>query len=344
MHFLIVELHMRIGILGMSHKSAEIETREYVSKACLARISSASAIAEKLHCVVLSTCNRTEIYFSTCSLSDAQSALLNVLKEEIVVPFEHKLYSFFGVDCFMHLARVTAGLDSMIIAESEIQRQVKTAYEQALLNEHLPSCLHFLFQKSLQLGKKIRSDFALTQNQISLEKILFQISQNLLKDILDLPVLLVGNSEINRKVIAYFRRKGMRRIFLCTRSVNSAREMFKKEEITPLSWDNLSSWKDFPIVICGSNAPHCVVYHGRESLSTRLIFDLSIPRNVDPAISRHPQPLLFNIQQLSAMIERQQRKNLLEINRAEDLIQQSVQLYYFNFLEKDKKLFPSLIA
>ena len=198
---------MKIGVLGINYKSAEIAVREWVSKACRMSIPRDGEIAEGLHAVLLSTCNRCEIYFSCDHLADAHSVLLNLLRREIDTAFEQHLYSFFGVDCFTHLAKVTSGLDSVIIAESEIQRQVKMAYEQTLLYYSLPSCMHFLFQKSLKLGKQIRSSFALSQNQVTIPKILFQLSEQFV----DLPVLFIGNSEINRKVITYFHRQGMRK-------------------------------------------------------------------------------------------------------------------------------------
>jgi glutamyl-tRNA reductase len=329
---------MRIGVLGINYKSAEISVREYVSKACRIRISRESEIAEKYNCVVLSTCNRTEIYFSADNLADAHSVLLNILREEIDVSFEHKLYSFFGFDCFIHLAQVTSGLDSAIIAESEIQRQVKIAYEQTLLHYHLPSCMHFLFQKSLKLGKQIRSTFSLSQNQVTIARILFQISEHLLKELLDLPVLFIGNSEINRKVIAHFKRKGIRKMTLCTRSLLSAREMAEKEELILLPWERLSSWQEYPLVICGSNAPHYIVDNPNEAMRTRLTFDLSVPRNVDPSLSRHPHLILLNMEELSSLIERKQEKNLLEINRAETLILEGVQRYHYTFHQKEKRV------
>jgi glutamyl-tRNA reductase len=329
---------MQIGILGINHKSAEIDTREYVSKACQIRLSQESEVAEEYHCVVVSTCNRLEIYFSADNLAEAHSTLLNLLREEIDIPFEHKLYSFFGLDCFMHLAQVTAGLDSAIIAESEIQRQVKLAYEQTLLHYNLPSCMHFLFQKSLKFGKQIRSTLSLSQNQITIAKILFQISENFFKRLPDLPVLFIGNSEINRKVIAYFKRKGIQKITLCTRSLLSAKAMSEKEELSLLSWEKLSLWQDYPLVICGSNAPHSIVDKPHDGLCTRLIFDLSIPRNVDPSLSRHPQLVLLNMEELTKLIEEKQEKNLFEIKRAEALILEGVQRCYSVFCQKEKKV------
>lgn len=253
---------MRIGVLGINHKSAEISTQEHISKACLKRLSRESLIAEKYHCVILSTCNRTEIYFSADNLAEAHSEILNVLREEISIPFEHKLYSYFGFDCFLHLAYVTAGLDSVIIGESEIQRQVKVSYEQTLLHYSLPSCMHYLFQKCLKLGKEIRTHLPLTQNQVTISKLLFQIGEHFFTDFSDAPVLFIGNSEINRKVIAYFKRKGVHKITLCTRSLHSAQEMADKESIGLLPWENLSQWQEFSLVICGAQ---CSPLHHKNS-------------------------------------------------------------------------------
>jgi glutamyl-tRNA reductase len=330
---------MQIGVLGISYKSAEIGIREFVSKACLKRISRDSQMAENYRCVVLSTCNRTEIYFSAENLAEAHSDLLNILRDEIAVPFEHKLYSYFGADCFLHLAQVTAGLDSAIIAESEIQRQVKLAYEQTLLHFRLPSCMHFLFQKSLKLGKEVRSRLSLSENQVTIAKMLFQLSDHLLKDLSEAPVLFIGNSEINRKVIAYFKRKGIHRIALCTRSLHSASEMAERDKMTLLPWGRLAEWQEYPLVICASNAPHYLVDRPGHALSTRLIFDLSMPRNVDPALSRHPSLALINMEELSGMIENQQTKNVIEIHRAEAIILEGVHRYLYAFREKEKRVY-----
>lgn len=330
---------MRIGVIGINFKSAEIGTREYVSKACHMRLSRFSELASKYACVVLSTCNRTEIYFSADNLADAHSDLLNNLRDEIPVAFEHKLYSFFCSDCFLHLAQVTSGLDSAIIAESEIQRQVKVAYEQTLVHYSLPSCIHYLFQKSLKIGKQIRSNLFLSQNQVTIPKILFELGDQFFKTFSEIPVLFIGNSEINRKVIAHFKRKGIAKISLCTRSLHSAQELAENERLSLVSWENLSSWQNFPLVICGSNAPHYLVTNPIEEMTTRLICDLSVPRNVDPALSRHPKLTLLNMEELSSLIEHRQRKNSLEINQAETMILESVQRYLHIFRQKEKRVF-----
>lgn len=325
---------MQIGVLGINFKSAEIGTRELVSKACQRQLSWKSDAAREYSCVVLTTCNRTEIYFSADNLADAHSHLLNLLREEIPAAFEHKLYSYFGLDCFLHLAQVTSGLDSLIVAESEIQRQVRISYEQTLLYRPLPSCMHYLFQKSLKLGKEVRSSLSFSQTQVTIAKILYEISQQMWKDFSQIPLLFIGNSEINRRVMAYFKRKGVRNISLCTRSPFSAQEMAEKEGLSLLPWEKLSTWTDYPLVICGSNAPHYIVSHPRDHLATRLIFDLSVPRNVDPLLARHPLLTLLNMEELSKLIDSCQRRSAIEIDRAEGILLEGVQRYVAFFRQK----------
>lgn len=388
---------MQIGVLGINFKSAGIGTREFVSKACQKQISRISPVAKKYACVVLSTCNRTEIFFSANNLAEAHSNLLNILREEISVSFEHRLYSYFGFDCFMHLARVTSGLDSAIVAESEIQRQVKIAYEQTHLHYSLPSCMHYLFQKSLKLGKEIRSGLSFSQNQITIAKILFEISQQMFKDLSKVHLLFIGNSEINRRIMVYFKRKGVEKMSLCTRSLRSTQEMAEKGGFSLIPWAKLSTWKDYPLVICGSNTPHYIVsnsivesyslrpqiallnapkpqgssaandskfnneslfatpeshmppydpkpqYAASGSIESLLVFDLGVPRNVDPALSRHPKLTLLNMEELSCLIESRQRKNSIEINRAEIIIAEGVQRYLHAFRQKENRVFEGVV-
>ena len=329
---------MQIGLLGVNHKSADVNMREKVSKACLMRLSRDSAIAMRYRCVVLSTCNRIEIYFSSENLAEAHSALIHLLREEMDADFEHTLYSLFGLDCFIHLVQVASGQDSAVIAESEIQHQVKVAYEQTVLHYPLPSCIHYLFQKSLKLSKQIRSHFSLAQNRVTVAKTLFQVSENLVKSLKGLPILFVGNSEINRKVMAYFKCKGVKQMSLCTRSPFSAMAMAEKEGLSLLAWENISLWQNYPIVVCGSNVSHFILTKPKEMVHTRLIFDLALPRNVDPSLAKHPQLVLFNIEELMALMEQKQEKNGLEIARAREWTLDSVQRYYDLFQSKGSRV------
>ena len=325
---------MQIGVLGINHKSADLSCRETFAKACYKQLNIESENAEKLFCVLLLTCHRTEVYFSARDLAVAHSSLLHILREEISHPFEHKLYAYFGRDCFTHLAKVTSGLDSMILAESEIQRQVKQAYEQTCLHYALPSAIHFLFQKSLQLGKYTRSHFTLAKGQMTIEKMMFEICSHLFSDVNASRVLFIGNSEINRKVLSYFKYRGVVKIALCTRSPLSAREIALRQQLQLLDWSELSRYREYDIVVSGTNASSYLIHSSSDVTHTRLIFDLGVPRNIDPQLSWHPYNTLLNIDELGEMIERRQVKYKEVMKELEMVIESKVQYYVSSFKEK----------
>lgn len=324
---------MRVGVLGANFKSAPIDIRERLSRACQEKLSSLSAIARQYGCVILATCNRIEIYFNGPDLSVAHSDILGVLKENMCSCFEHKMYSYFGVDCFSHLAEVTAGIDSAIVAESEIQRQVKSAYLKAAADYPLTGTMHYLFQKSLQLGKYVRSHFRLAENQVSIPKLLYEIGHCLFEQLCDIPLLFVGNSEINRKVIAYFQARGVKHMWLCSRSVK------EESPVALLPWTELSAWNNYPFVICGSHSPSYLIQHTTCRPSTQLIVDLSLPRIVDPKVSS--QVKLLCMEELIGLIETRQQRNEHEIDRAKQLLLVRVQRHISTFLYKQHRTCPS---
>jgi glutamyl-tRNA reductase len=198
--------------------------------------------------------------------------------------------------------------------------------------------MHYLFQKCLKIGKLIRSNLFLAHNQVTIPKVLFEMAQQLLKDLTSQPILLIGNSEINRRVISYFKRRKVDQLTLCTRSPMGAQELATKEGLTLLPWEELSAWQRFPLVICASNAPHYLVKGASETLATQLIFDLSVPRTVDPALGTHPQLTLLNMEELGGLIETRQRKNAQQIEQAEMMILDSVQSYLYAFRQKEKRV------
>lgn len=320
-HFLICWLCMHVGVLGISHKSAEISCREQIIAAY--RVS--KTLLQGSGWILLATCSRIEIYFSAEDLAEAHSILLNALRSELSFNIEHKLYAYFGLDCFLHLARVTAGLDSVILGESEIQRQVKEAY-QLVSRKKIPHDLHFLFQKSLHLGKVIRTQFPYVEKLVGIDKELFLLAKCFKLHTSE--ILFIGNSEINRKIISYFKSKGISQLFLCTRNLEFAKEWSKKEAVDLLDFSQIGLSAYFPMVVCATYTDRPILHANQfTDAKTRLIVDLSVPRAVDPSLARHFSISLLNIEHINAIIETKQKKNLLEIQQAEAVLFQAVQRY-----------------
>jgi glutamyl-tRNA reductase len=270
---------LKIGVLGINFKTGDLALREAVARAAVC-FSDQRAIFFPHPTVLLSTCNRTEIYFSADDLAAAHSDLLAYLR----LQFEHRLYSYFGIDCFAHLCRVASGLESAIFAETEIQRQVKMAYLRS--KGHLPSCMHYAFQKALKVGKEVR-------NRADQGPMLYGTLWKM-ADWRKGKVLLVGNSEINRGFASFLTHKKVP-FTLCTRNPEGAHAVDRSE---------LDRWQQYDLIVCASKAEGFLITgQGRG----QVIFDLSVPRNVDPAVGETTR--LYNIDQL---MQGERRDGMLE--------------------------------
>ncbi len=323
---------VQVGVIGISHKSSDLTLREKVARVCVDTLE----IDHGFSHVLLTTCNRTEIYFSAQDLAETHSILLGWLRAKISVPFEHKLYSYFGIECFAHIAKVSSGLDSLIVAETEIQGQVKKAYAHACQSQVLPSCMHYMFQKALKISKAARGHLPIG-SKTSLERLLFQLAHSLFEKTSSLRVLFVGNSQINRKIFHYFQQKGIINTSICTHRPTSP-------ECIP--WSELCSWPDFPLVICGT-CQNNYTLHPEEILNhkaplTRLICDLSMPRTVDPRLAQTPHILLMNLDDLGSMLVKQQNSLIQEKNLALNWLRHAVENQNILFHKKTEQKTPNL--
>lgn len=311
---------MHIGIIGINHKSAELRLREKLALACERLFGPTHTYYPHFTFVLLSTCNRTEIYFHGEDLAHTHTFLLNAMRERMDEEFEHCIYSYFGSDCFFHLARVTAGIDSALIGETEIQGQVKRAYTLASSYHRLAPELHFLFQKCLKIGKNVRSIYSLSYDFPSLEEAIFNAGTKLFEQILDKKILFVGLSNINLKILSDFKKRGCRNLYVCNRSQEKAAYLASQEGFMLHPWNNLSDWPAFDIAIFGTKCPTFLAE--KEDLlghfSCKLVIDLSVPRNVDPKVGRQAQITLLNVDQLNKTIDRRQTLKAQLVARIEN--------------------------
>jgi len=390
---------MRVGIIGINHKLANLELRELLAKTCQRRFNPENSTHGSHSLVLLSTCNRTEVYFSSEDLASTHCYLLNILRQNVGDDFDQKLYSYFGQDCLLHLCRVTAGLDSAIIAETEIQGQVKIAYELAKGCHSLPFEMHYLFQKALAIAKKARSFLPLKPGLPDIEHAILQTGQHFFKEMPIINILFVGASEINEKIIAYFKpnllpmngsdsnsfpleacknkggilenippsfsepkvrtsrekiisnptafiggklgfkNKHLHQISLCNRTFEKGKLIANKHGLQVLPWDQLNSWHTYDWIIFGTKASTCLVSSHAlpPNLSTpKLIIDLSVPRNADPLLSRHPAITLLNIDQLNRGLQIRKNRLLASLSHAEDFVSQTISQQFKLFQEKER--------
>jgi glutamyl-tRNA reductase len=334
---------MKVGVLGINHKLADLKLRETIAKVCQKIYSPSESMSMEHPLVLLSTCNRAEVYFSSEVLADTHSSLLNILRDELVdvsETFDQKLYSYFGLDCFQHLAQVAAGLDSAIVAETEIQGQVKNAYEGSSSLITLPQDLHFLFQKSLKIAKDIRSRFTLGRGMPDLEHAVLNTGLNFFGEPDKAKILIVGASDINEKIIAFFKSKNINNITLCNRSGQRAHLLAEKYLVDMLNWSRLSEWSNYDWIIFGTKASEFLISKKdipNDMRGQKLVVDLCVPRNVEPKLGRDPRITLLNIDQIDRMLQIRKQRTLHLVSEAREIVIQSAKTQVELFHDREKR-------
>src|ERR671937_85824 len=209
--------------LGVSHRTAPLELREQLAltEGRAAGVLNALVSEEPIsEAAALSTCNRTELYLVATDSVEAETAGLGVLAREAGIPPTEllgPLYSLRGSDAARHLYRVTAGLDSMILGEAEIQGQVKRAYELALVEGATGPILNRLFRGALAAGKRARSETGISERALSIPMVAVELAQHTLGDLTERRVLVIGAGETAELTAQALVARGVSTVFIANR-------------------------------------------------------------------------------------------------------------------------------
>ncbi|MEG0036800.1 MAG: hypothetical protein RSB82_00790 [Victivallaceae bacterium] len=286
---------MNIGVIGINYKSADLRVRE-----CLIQVSSSLLNRKKVSFsfVPLLTCNRIEFYFEETfprnSVKRFYAALAEDLQDFQINLNEHA-YFFSNEDCFIHLVKVTSGLDSILVGETEIQGQVKRAYAAADLGPG-SRALHFMFQKALKIAKDIRRRFDNTAigDRPSMGSILFEIMERSHKTCIDEKILFIGYSRINRRIADFLRSKGLHNLTVCSSNESLAFERRKYPYKHVCSWEDVDVSERYGVIVCGTKKYNINRLFSRLNYSENtLVFDIGMPRLLDPSIESEVR--LFNM-------------------------------------------------
>lgn len=333
---------MRVGVIGINHKLADLRLREAFAKICHQCFGLSKSYHLNHTLILLSTCNRTEVYFTSNDLANTHSYIINILRDDLETieeNFDQKLYSYFGHDCFKHLSRVTAGLDSAIVAETEIQGQVKAAYENSSLRSELPCEIHYLFQKSLKIGKQIRTELPLGRGVPNLEHAILTAGFSTFERPEGAKILFVGASDINRKILSFLKNRNLHDITICNRTKETAELIASKFQVCLLDWSKLSTWPHFDMIIFGTKSPEPIISKSdlkTPIISHKLIIDLSVPRNVDPKLARNPKITLLNIDQINRTLKNRKERLQDILIKAEEIVHLSTKKQIDLFSHKEK--------
>ncbi len=319
--------------LGVSHKTAPLDLRERLAltegraAGVLRELTDAAGIHEA---GAISTCNRTELYLVVSDPVEAESTGLGVLTREAEIrPTEllGHLYSLRAEEAARHLLRVTAGLDSMILGEAEIQGQVKRAYELALVEGATGPILNRLFRGALAAGGRAREETGIGEKGVSIPSVAVELARRSLGDLSERRVLVVGAGETAELVARALTARGVRTVFVANRHYDRAIGLAQRFAGEAVRFEELpEQLAEADIVVTATNSPHHIVERdglaqvmaGRER--PLLAIDIAVPRDIEPDCREVPGVSVYDIDDVQQIVERNASGRESEATRAEQII------------------------
>jgi glutamyl-tRNA reductase len=330
---------MEIVLVGLNHRSAPVEVREKVSFTN----DQARQAAEELRArgilhetLVLSTCNRSEVYgVPPETARESAAALSNYLSSFHSVDLEllsPSLYHHYDRYAVRHLFRVASGLDSMMLGEAEILGQVREAYRIAYEQGATGPVLNRLFQGALEVGKRVRSETELGTRPMSVASAGVKLAERIFGKLHERAALVLGAGVISEQVISQLRDRNIARLFVLNRSLERADNLARQFAGKVIAWDDWESALTLPDVIVSSvsaEEPVLMRAHLEKAMAARgnrplFVMDLGVPRNVDPAAASLYNFYLYNIDDLTQIVQQNRTSREGEVPRAEVIVDEHV--------------------
>ena len=301
---------MKLFAAGVSHKTAPVELREQLA----VKQSEIVDLAFVLKCfghldeiVLLSTCNRVEIYGTTRQATGHIKSLLQLLCAE-PRELDDYIYVHEDADAVRHLLRVAPGLDSLVLGETEITGQIKNAYEIARNAGLTSRVLNRLFQRAFQATKEIRSRTGIGRGAVSIKSAAVELVEKTLGDLSRQSIMVIGAGQMAECCVRSLVKKGARSILIANRSFDRAIDLaIQCGGQAVCLGDCLFEMPDVDVVIAATSSPESLLTRDDADNLMRsrhhrplLLIDLSVPRNIDPAVRGLEHVALYNIDDLEA--------------------------------------------
>lgn len=324
---------MQLKILGLNYKTAPIEIREKFSlnKESIRRgLEHLEAYDELEEAVILSTCNRTEIYAVTST--NFSTSIKNFINDLIGGDVENFLYEYEGEQCVNHLFKVASSLDSLIIGESQILSQVKEAYTTAKSAGATGTVLNTLFNKAIAVGKSVRTETKIAYSSVSVSSAAVELAAKKLGDLKNCRALIFGAGKMAQLTAQHLKARNIGKIFIANRHYSRAVEMAEKFSAEAVTWDEAMLKADnVDIIITSTGAPHYVVkaWQTQQLMARRqgreiFFVDIAVPRDVDPEVAKINGVTLYNIDDLESVVESHVKFRLEEAKAAQKIVDANV--------------------
>ena len=332
---------MTLILIGLNHKSAPVEIRELVAVSerdtdkFLEAIRATPGIRGAS---VLSTCNRVETLVSA-DHEDVIESLVSQLAARAPDGrdrIEDHLYILRHRDVVRHVFRVASGLDSMIVGEPQISGQVRASYLAAAHAGTLDGLLLTLHEHALRVSKKVRTETGIGEHAVSVPYAAVELARKIFGDLRGLQVLLVGAGEIGELTAQHLSGFGLSQIFVANRAFDRAEQLASRFGGQAVQYDAIEEkLSSTDIVISSTAAPHFVITAsqiervlGTKKRRDLFLIDLSVPRNLDPAIGKLEGAYLYNIDDLKEVVDGNRARRFEKAHDADGIIEKEVDAFF----------------
>jgi glutamyl-tRNA reductase len=330
---------MEIVLVGLNHRTAPVEVRERVSFTAEQALQAATELRERgilEETLVLSTCNRSEVYGvppedvrqSAGALATYLSSFHSVAPEALSA----SLYHHYDREAVRHLFRVSSGLDSMLIGEAEILGQVREAYRMAHGNGGTGPVLNRLFQGALEVGKRVRSETELGARPMSVASAGVKLAERIFGKLNQRTALVLGAGTIGEQVVSQLRDRHVAHLYVMNRSREKADQLAREfgGKVIPWGeWNHALNLPDFVVSSVASDDPVLLRGTVKQAMVARknralLLMDLGVPRNIDPSLADLYNVYLYNLDALTGIVRQNRAAREEEIPHAEEIVDEHV--------------------
>jgi glutamyl-tRNA reductase len=313
----------------------------------LARLKRMPALTEGL---IVSTCNRTEFYVTGELRDRSTPAFFESFYRDFQPGDERHLFRLRANHCVRHLFQVVSGLESMVVGETEIFGQVKRAYKLATGAKTTGKLLNHLFQKSFQVGKRVRSSTAITRGSVSVASVAVDLAKQIFGDLNGCKVMVLGAGETGEKTAKAFRSRGAGQIFVSSRSFDRAQALATTTGGRAIHFDVWEQEvRDLDVLVSSTAAPRAIVtldkfapfLPGRRHRPLFMI-DLATPRDIDPDVRKLNGVYLYDLDSLQSIAEQTLALRKQESEKCRQLIEHHVQDFQLWMERAQSSNFPSI--
>jgi glutamyl-tRNA reductase len=317
---------MKLFCIGLSHHTADVQTREqFVGITAAGTALRAYGCAEAL---LLTTCNRVEVYGSAEQSIETADVVRCLARKIDIEPDVSTFYRYEDAECAQHLFRVASGLDSMVVGETEILGQAKKAYESARASGLAGAYLHRLFQRAFRVAKQVRTHTEITRGAVSVGSVAVDLAEKIFGDLTNCKVLVLGAGETSERMVRALISRGAADVRVSNRSFQRAEELARVvagRAIPFQQWPKQCREIDILMTSTSSGVPlvtrEMLAPILRERIDRPLfMIDIAVPRDVEPAVNELDGVYVYDIDSLQSVAQQSLAQRRQQIAAAEEII------------------------